>query len=124
MSRIDMNMPNTIAMKAMILRALKLRVGICMAGTGRFAGLSAGTAVAMTRALLIVAGMNLDNDGEAGPQNAGARDFGRHFDAHWHALHNFGEIAGRIFRRQQRELRTGGRRETLDPAFDLLIRIS
>ena len=43
-----MNMPKTIAMKATIRRALKLRAGICAAAIGRFVGLNAGAAAAMT----------------------------------------------------------------------------
>src|SRR4051794_9922150 len=39
-------------------------------------------------------------------------------DLYRHALHNLGEIAGRVLRRQQGELRPRSRRETVDPAVE------
>jgi hypothetical protein len=41
-----MNMPNTIAINAMILRALKLRVGICTAEAGKFGEAHEAVAIA------------------------------------------------------------------------------
>ncbi len=43
----------------------------------------------------------------------------RHADAHRHALHDLGEIAGRVVRRQQREHRARRRRHAVDDAVDL-----
>ncbi len=43
---------------------------------------------------------------------------GGHFDAHRQPLHDLGEIAGRIVRRQQREHRARGRRKACHRALD------
>src|SRR5258708_6754527 len=43
------------------------------------------------------------------------------YDPHWHALHHLGEIAGGVVRRQQRELRSAGRRDALDTAPQRLV---
>ena len=45
-------------------------------------------------------------------------DARRHANAYGHALDDLCEIARRVFRRKQRELRAGSRREAFDDAFD------
>src|SRR6202011_3380456 len=45
-------------------------------------------------------------------------------DPNRNALNHFGEIAGRIVGRQQRDLRSTGGRNSLDPALQLLVRES
>lgn len=69
------------------------------------------------------AGVDDHLGGEAGQQLArqGARI--RDADLDRHSLHDFGEVAGGVFRRQQGELGAGGRREAVDDPLDRLIRI-
>ena len=47
-----------------------------------------------------------------------AADVGRQADAHGHALHDLGEVAGGVVGRQQAEHRAGRRRDALDRALD------
>ena len=134
MSRNAMNMPKHIARKAR-MRSGSTRstsAGACRSagragcgGGGHLPSLGAliraprvccaGGGVAGERARL---GIHAHHDRHAGPQQPFAGDFGRHLDAHRQPLHDLGEIAGRIVRRQQRKHRTGGRREALDRALD------
>ena len=51
-----------------------------------------------------------------GRSSRGQRLVGRQGDAHRHALHDLGEIAGGVVGRQQAELGAAGRREALDAA--------
>ena len=57
-----------------------------------------------------------ERPGRSRPASAWSRGHG---DAHRHALHDLGEVAGRVLRRQQAELRAAGRREALDRARQL-----
>ncbi len=41
-------------------------------------------------------------------------------DAYRHPLHDLGEVAGGVFRRQHTELRTGGRSQAVESAMELL----
>ena len=59
-------------------------------------------------------------DGEAGTQLRQQRIVGE-ADLHRDALHDLGEVAGRVLRRQQRELGAGAGREALDLAAELMI---
>src|SRR5215470_15631673 len=68
-------------------------------------------------------GVDADDDRHAGAQQSLFRDVGWHRDAHRQALDDLGEIAGRVVRRQQREDRAGGRRDTDDAALKLAARI-
>jgi hypothetical protein len=56
------------------------------------------------------------NDGHSGQQAFQQRLVLVELDPDRDALNHFGEIAGGIVRRQQRELRTAGRRNPLDAA--------
>ena len=66
-------------------------------------------------------GIHADHHRHAGPQQPLAGDGGRHADAHRQALHDLGEVSGRVVRRQQREHGAGGRREALDRALDRML---
>ena len=68
-------------------------------------------------------GIDRHGDGKTGAQQPGQRSARRQRNPHRHALHDLGEIAGRVVRRQQAELGAAGRREALDPALQRLIRI-
>src|SRR5579883_2473052 len=151
MSRIAMNIPNTMKMKAASLRKSRRSPAAVWARAGAAArGAAAGTDVLLIgrplkrwprrsvvldlglrglRAeaeqgqqsrprLAFVARMDRGDDGEAWPQLAALERFGVERDANRHALHNLGEIAGRIVGRQQRELRAGGGRERDDRSLN------
>ena len=55
-------------------------------------------------------------DRHAGPQTAGQRIGPVERDLHRDALHDLGEVAGGVVRRQQREFLAAGRREAVDVA--------
>jgi hypothetical protein len=59
-------------------------------------------------------------DGQAGTQLRQQGIVGE-ADLHRNALHDLGEVAGRVLRRQQRELGARARREALDLAAELVI---
>src|SRR5256885_4411510 len=118
MSRIAMNMPSTMAMKAASLRASKpaniagasaaLRLAVVLAirpSLERGGGLGAGGP-----------GVDIDNHPEAGAQFR--RRVFRNADANRHPLGDLGEVAGRVLGRQQRELGARGRGNAFDRAFD------
>ena len=63
-------------------------------------------------------GVDADDDRHAGPQHLLGADLRRHADAHRNALHDLGEVAGRVVGRQQREHRARGRRHAFDRAGD------
>ena len=66
------------------------------------------------------AAVDIDDDRQAGAQPARLqRRFG-HVDAHRDALHDLGEIAGGIFRRQQREQRARGGRQRRHRALEFV----
>ena len=67
-------------------------------------------------------GVDAHDHGHAGPQQRLLRDLGRNQDAHGQALHDLGEVAGGVVRRQQREHRAGRRREARHSAFQLAAR--
>ena len=67
------------------------------------------------------AGIDIDDDAEAGAQPAAVQHILREDDADRYALDHLGEIARGIFSRQQREDRAGGRRDRLDGAGDRLL---
>ena len=58
----------------------------------------------------------MDRDRKAWPQFAEFSAIVFKFDAHRHTLNDLGEIAGRILRRDDAELRARGRREACDAA--------
>ena len=68
--------------------------------------------------LVRIAGVDGGDDREARPQRHGFQHILGERDAHRDALHDLGEIAGRVVGRQQRELRPRGRRDRLDHALD------
>ena len=62
--------------------------------------------------------VDADDDREAGPQAAEFGGIVIKLNAHRHPLNDFGEIAGRILRRNDAELRAGGRRKAQHPAME------
>src|SRR5437879_3721804 len=72
---------------------------------------------------VIALGVDRHRDGKTGAEQAGEWTGGRERNPHRDALHDLGEIAGRVVRWQQAELGAAGRGETLDPALQDLIRI-
>ena len=114
MSRIAMNMPKTSAKNAISRRGVTCgSAGVSMAGSPR--GVSAPPRRRRRRGVVVRMSAR-DRDREAGPQPALGGDVGRHGDAHRDALHDLGEVAGGVLRRQQAELRARGRRDALDAA--------
>src|SRR3954453_22583941 len=71
-----------------------------------------------------IAGLGVDagDDRQARPQPRKQRLVVVELDAHGNALHDLGEVAGCVVRRQQRDLRAGCGRNALHPAAQLLTR--
>src|SRR5258708_10907132 len=67
-------------------------------------------------------GVDVGNNRHARQQPLQQRLVGIERDPDRDALHDLGEIAGGVVRRQQRELRTGGRRNPLHAAVQFLMR--
>src|ERR1700716_806031 len=154
MSRIDMNMPNT-----MIRNAISRRGGMRSDGTAGALIIVGGAAVAFAmgcsgqdllmnrarrpmRANLLrmdhgrrvevgfavgigSAGAGIDGgiDRHPGAQQVLLRDILRHPDPNRTPLHDLGEIAGGVVRRQQPEHRAGRRRDAVDEACELAMAI-
>src|SRR5262245_40491067 len=111
-----MNMPNTMAMKAIrrrgSMRSTSVRVTRTALGGPSDEGVRMG-AWAMPRQLLlaiplrsgrgIALGVDAGHYRHAWPQHRLARNLGRHADSDRHPLDNFREIAGRVVWRKQRE---------------------
>src|SRR4051812_3164842 len=118
MSRMAMNIPNTIAMKAKSLRASNPAI---IAGPRAPPEIAPAVAMAsVERGGLLgacVPGVDFDDDREAGTQ-LGRRAV-RNADTDGHPLGDLGEVAGGVLRRQQREFRAGSGRDALDGAVDL-----
>ena len=79
----------------------------------RLGRIEIGLAVGIVRAFARVDG---GVDRHAGAQEVLLGDILRHADAHRQPLHDLGEVAGGVVRRQQREYRARGRRDAVDHA--------
>src|SRR6266850_1843867 len=69
-----------------------------------------------------LAGINIGDDGHSRQQPLQQRLAVVELNADWDTLDHFGEIAGGVVRRQQRELRTTRRRDPLDAAVQFFVR--
>src|SRR5712671_5606005 len=67
-------------------------------------------------------GINIGDDGHSRQQALQQRLVVVELNADWDTLDHFGEIAGGVVRRQQRELRTTRRRDPLDVAVQFFVR--
>src|SRR5438270_1122716 len=93
---------------------------IAMRYLKRYLSGAAGSAIAV-----ILVRFDGRHDAHARPQHVLGIHGAVQMNAHRDTLHHFREVAGRVVRRQQRELRPGGRRQALDVAAEMhpLVRI-
>src|SRR5665213_1412571 len=153
MSRIDMNIPNTMmrnansrrgamrseaAAAAAFIIAGEAVVASAMICSGRDSStghapdakllrLDHGRRVEIRVAVGVgCAFMGIDGgiDRHARAQQVPPRDFPRHTNANRKPLHDLGEIAGGVVRRQQREYGARGRRDAVDNAGELAMAVS
>src|SRR5215472_7783670 len=139
MSRIAMNMPNTMARKAASRRG-SMRSSAPPAAAPTEGDCIGGKSAVAVRALMerlrsarrgctelrqrrqpvmrVAAGIDAHHDRHAGPQQAFAADAERHADPHREALHDLGEVAGSVVGRQQRKHRDRGRRHARNRSLD------
>ena len=128
MSRIAMNMPKTMQMNAKVRRRScaggvrpaarrALRDGGRLRPSARTA--LAGRLGAASAAVRVSTSTTTDRPGRS---RSLLRHVGGDGDADRHALHDLGEVAGRVLGRQQAEHRARGRRDALDRAGDVAIR--
>ena len=89
--------------------------GWTMAGASRSASLSASAAP--------LGGIDGGIDRHAGAQQVLPRDILRHADANRQPLHDLGEVAGGVVRRQQREHRARRGRDAVDDACELAMAV-
>src|SRR5215472_13093201 len=139
MSRIAMNIPNTMARKATSRRG-SMRSSARLAAAPTEGDCVGGKSAVAVRALMerlrsarrgctelrqrrqpvmrVAAGIDAHHDRHAGPQQAFAADAERHADPHGEALHDLGEVAGSVVGRQQRKHRARGRRHARNRSLD------
>ena len=119
MSRIAMKAPRMPPPTAIQSRSDALRAA-ALAGNARWViAAPAVGASGLRRPPAAGSAVRVDRRGDRQARAAAAPasgSSGSSSDLHRHALHDLGEVAGRVLRRQQRELRAGARREALDRA--------
>src|SRR5215218_1262736 len=130
MSRMAMNIPNTMQMNANIRRRpLPAGApGLAAAGPFASAAVAAMTCLLALRGprepIAAVAAVYAHDDGQTRPQDALLQHLARHGDPDRNALHDLGEIPRGILRREQAEYGARRRRYALDRAGHDLAGIS
>ena len=84
----------------------------------RVAALCTGVALAAIGERARLLRVHAHHHRHARAQQSFTGDVGRHADAHRQALHDLGEVSGRVVRRQQREHGAGRGREAFDRSLD------